>query len=400
LKGNGHGSYSFDEPPQGFSNGHDKPNGKTQWQNNPAWEHEKEPFEALDFASLPDKPDTPRRWVVPGWIPMLETCGLGGSTSAGKTLLAQQLATCIAFGRDCLGKETIEHKVAMVLCEDYLNDAHWRQVGINKHYGLHMADLAGRLLIMPRRRKKFNYLGIFDRDGELHHTTFFHQLIGELYNFSAKFVVLDTRADVFRGNQNDEHHAREFVRKTTDLIAQELDGAVMMLYQPSRAGRRDGSGESGSVQWDSAFRSRLSLTPRSDSAEDQEQAIGARLLKFYKSTWSEAGEVLDINWNDHVFVREQELAAENTTAIFERRAEQSKEDRVFLKMLDLYTVQGRLVTSSRHGNYAPRIFSEDNQAEGLRLSSFERAMTRLFAQNAIKQVTVNQRDKIVKVEKP
>ena len=95
---------------------------------------------------------------------------------------------------------------------------------------------------------------MFDQDGELHTTTFFDQLLAELKAFGARLTVLDGRSDIFRGNQNDEHQARTFVRKVTDRIAEETEGYVVMIFQPSRAGRVDGTGESGSVQWDAAFR--------------------------------------------------------------------------------------------------------------------------------------------------
>jgi len=84
-------------------------------------------------------------------------------------------------------------------------------------------------------------------------------LLGELKAFGSKFTVLDPRADVFWGNQNDERHARRFVRDIIDRIAEETDGLCLMLYQPSRSGRQDGTGESGSVQWDAAFRASILL---------------------------------------------------------------------------------------------------------------------------------------------
>jgi hypothetical protein len=116
---------------------------------------------ALDPLRLENDPQISRQWLVDGWLPMGETCGLGGAGGEGKTLLAHQLATVSALGSgQWLGMRVSPMKAALVLCEDNVNDAHWRQVKINRLYGCSMEDLAGELFTLPRREADSNYLAV------------------------------------------------------------------------------------------------------------------------------------------------------------------------------------------------------------------------------------------------
>jgi RecA-family ATPase len=372
---NGNPSIVYDLPPGSSADLDDE---EEAWQG-PAWEHPAEPNEELDFTTLADDPLTHREWVIPGWIPLMETTGFTGAGGEGKTLGAQMAATSVAIGKDWLGLKTVPMKAACVLCEDYPNDAYWRQNDINRKYGLRMAELAGRLLIMPRRTKKHNYLAIFEPDGTLHKTTWFYQLVKRLKAFGARLVVIDTRADVFKGNQNDENQSREFVRQVLDAIAQAIGGAVLLLYQPSRSGRDNGSYESGSVQWDSAFRSRLVLKRRKKAENDDGNG---RTIERIKANFAKPSDSFNINWDDHVFVREADPAAQPG---YERAAHASKADRVFLKGLDAYSENNERVSSNKSANnYAPRVFLKDASInEGCGLDDLESALHRLLRINKI-----------------
>lgn len=343
----------------------------------PPWEHPLEASEALDFATLADHPSFTREWGIEDWFPLLETTGCGGPGGEGKTLLASQLATAHALERPWLSMPVEPMKAALVLCEDRTNDAHLRQVDINRYYGARMADLDGRLLVLPRRNKQHNYLGIFDQDGELHLTTWFDQLVKQLKAFGARMTVLDGRSDIFRGNQNDERHARMFVRKVTDRIAEETEGYCALLYQPSRAGRVDGTGEAGSSQWDAAFRARGVLLP----AEPDDDPATRRLVRK-KSNFAAKGTEIEIRWHNGVFVSAEELDAARPA--YELAAERSKGERVFLALLRQFTQQQRRVSASpTAGNYAPKEFAKEPGAEGCKQSAFESAMRTLLAQHVV-----------------
>jgi RecA-family ATPase len=59
---------------------------------------------------------------------------------------------------------------------------------------------------------------------------------------------------------------------------------------------------------------------------------------------------------------------------------------VFLQLLNRYTLNGQAISDKRKGNYAPRVFAEEQEAKLARLtpSMLEAAMRRLFATNRIK----------------
>jgi RecA-family ATPase len=357
------------------------------------WLHDKEPIEALDFANLADDPQIERQWAVPAWFPILETIGFGGPGGEGKTLVAQMFGTAAALGRSCLGLPFEQMRATLVLCEDRHDDAYLRQADINRAFGCRMSDLAGRLNILPRRKNKHNYLAIFDQDGELHANVFFDQLLAELKAFASKFNVIDPRADVFWGNQNDERHARLFVRQITDRIAEETDGLCIMLYQPSRAGRADGSGESGSVQWDAAFRCRLLLNPATEADDPN-----IRHLVRKKSNFSAKNEEIEILWDKGVFIREEEIAARQPS--YEVAAQISQTRTAFVHLLDKFTQQNRPVSSSLNSaHYAPRQFAKEKAAGGIKEAAFERVMRELFDENVIINVSYGSGSKQTKIAK-
>lgn len=376
------------------TNGHAKPNGNGANHdsgNKSPWLHDPEPIETLDFVTLADNPATTRAWAVPAWFPMLETVGLGGPGGEGKTLLAQTFATAQTLGETYLGLQFEQMKTALVLCEDRHNDAHWRQADINRSFGCRMSDLAGQLKIYPRRQNLYNYLGIFDQDGELHTTTFFDQLLADLKAFGAKVTYLDGRSDIFRGNQNDEQHARPFIRKITDRIAWETEGVVVLIYQPSRAGRVDGTGESGSAQWDAAFRARIYLEPARKDADPD-----TRRLVRKKSNFSAKDEEIEIRWNQGVFVP----ASEAAKPAYEVAAERMKAERVFLQMLDRFNGSGLDVSgSSSARNYAPRKFAEQkDHVEECTQEELEQAMTTLLFAKKIANATSGRSKRLARVE--
>lgn len=160
------------------------------------------------------------------------------------------------------------------------------------------------------------------------------------------------------------------MRCITDRIAEETGGLCMLLYQPSRAGRNDG--ESGSVQWDAAFRSRIMIT--SPDPED----LTVRQLTRIKSNFSAKGETIELRWNKSgVFLRQEEIDAQ--TPSYEVAARLNKPRRVFLNLLDKFTKQNRPVSEAVSSpNYAPKVFAAEEAAEGCDSDSLANAMRRLF----------------------
>jgi RecA-family ATPase len=204
--------------------------------------------------------------------------------------------------------------------------------------------------------------------------------VEQVKGFGAGLTILDTRADLFLGNQNDEDQARTFVRLVTDRIAEETGGACMLLYHPSRTGLRDGSGESGSVQWDATFRSRMFqgfIKPEGDTPEDPY----ARVLIRKKSSFAARDEEIQMKWEDGVFIRTDKPASTGISAsIAKQRAE-----RVFLELVSKTATEGQHVSaSSNSGNYAPKVFAGRSDSERVTKRDFAAVMKSLFVEKKIR----------------
>jgi RecA-family ATPase len=243
-----------------------------------------------------------------------------------------------------------------------------------------MADLAGELFTLPRREADSNYLAVFDKDDNMELTEFFHQLLEDLKAFGARLVVLDTREDVFCGDQNNPIHARTFVRGCCDRIARELNGIVLLIYHPSVRGTADGDYQSGSVQWNSAFRARLVLTRPTGEGKEDDDTVDTRILSLIKGNFAPPTEALKINWKDGAFVCKPAAVDDALTY----RAETDKGRRVFQQLRDRYQDQGRTVSAGKGPNYAPRLFADDPDCERCTEKQLTIAMLSLLKDGTLK----------------
>ena len=192
--------------------------------------------------------------------------------------------------------------------------------------------------------------------------------------------MLDTLADVFPGNENDRGQARAFTQQALGLLAREIDGAVLALAHPSRAGMNSGSGESGSTAWIGTFRSQLYLaTPRAEG-EAEPADPDLRVLTRRKSNAARANETIELRWRNGVFVPTR---TPGIIGSIERRTC----ERVFLDLLDKVTTEDQRVSHNpRAGNYAPRVFAvrPEHDRERFRKADFERALHTLLSRREIR----------------
>ena len=242
-----------------------------------------------------------REWVVVDWIPLRHVTALYGDGGLGKTLLAQQLLTSVATGKDWLGLAVKPMKAFGLLCEDHEQDLHLNQDRINSRYWIGYADL-GNLRLWSSVGFD-NLLMQFDggeaATGKL--TAFFNELLQEIKTFGAQFVVIDTVADTFGGNENNRNQVRQFVANACGRIAREIDGAVLICAHPSLSGLNSGAGTSGSTAWNNTVRSRLFIS--ADKPQEGDEADpDLRHLSRKKSNYARAGESLTIRWVDGVFM--------------------------------------------------------------------------------------------------
>ncbi len=97
----------------------------------------------------------------------------------------------------------------------------------------------------------------------------------------------------FGGQNYVERQVTQFIDEMLRL-AEAIRGVVLLTQHPSMAGRRSGTGESGTVQWENAVRSRLYV--------HKHQALGL-VLEGMKANYAAKAPPLKIEWRRGVFER-------------------------------------------------------------------------------------------------
>lgn len=250
-------------------------------------------------AQLQNRPLTEREWAVNEWIPQHCVTGLYGDGGVGKSLLAMMLMTSVSTGADFLNLPTKQTKVFGYFCEDTEDELHRRQNSINEHYCLEFKNLTD--IVWQSRVGMDNLLMTF-KNGVGSPTEAYQTLRENVRDIGAQFVVVDTAADTFGGNENARPEVRQFINLLGQL-ALEISGAVILCAHPSRSGLADDSGSGGSTAWNNTLRSRLYLRkPKLKEGEEEtpENSVIRELQKM-KSNYSSIGDKLTLKWHHGAF---------------------------------------------------------------------------------------------------
>jgi RecA-family ATPase len=328
----------------------------------------------IDPREFIGQPVPEREWIVPDWVPVGVTTALYGPGGTGKSLLAQQLMTAAAVGGNWVGIPVEPVPSLGVFCEDDVDELRRRQHSINRElFGCDL-DALGDARWLPRLGKD-NVLMTFTRDGRGAPTPLLGLIEEAARDFGAKLIIIDTIADTFGGDQNNAGQVRQYVQFGLARLARAIGGAVVACAHPSRSGISSNSGESGSVQWDAAFRSRLYLSaPKKEDKDDPEPDPDARILSRKKANYAQRDETVSLYWESGVL---------KSDAPSERAARPPAED-VFMTILDNVTREHQTLSPNlRASNYAPRLFEKRPERKGYRQRDFENAMQLLLSMREI-----------------
>jgi RecA-family ATPase len=325
-----------------------------------------------------------RRFILPGWIVRGSAGLLGGMEGVGKSLLAQQMATCAAAGLPFLGLD-IEHVPSIyITCEDPTEELWRRQESINAALGISMGDLAGRLRTHSLKGHLGNDLSTSDEHGLLQPTARYHQIRSAAIAFGANLLFLDNAAHLFPGNENARHEVATFLG-LLEKLSEEIDGAVVLLAHPNKEhakGNKQGNEYSGSTGWSAHVRNRLFIDypePAEGTSVDEDM----RVLRRSKANYAARGEEIQFLWHQWAFVRPNDVPV-NIDREQAANAKAASENDRFLRLLDILTEQKRNVSHSPNGsNFAPKVMAGMTEAGGLSREAFKRAMERLFGVGAI-----------------
>lgn len=329
-------------------------------------------FSAAEFAT---RRLTPRPWLVPEIIPGAQVSTLDGDGGTGKSTLAQQLMVSAVSGRSWLGQQVAKGPAIYLSAEDDADEIHRRLECILVDYGLGFEALQD-LHVWPLAEND-PALVVADRDDTLSPTSRWTELVEAVAAIKPVVVVLDSRADVFGGNEVSRAQARGFISLLRQLAVRERC-AVILLAHPSLTGMASGTGNSGSTHWRNSVRGALYLTR--PNVEEGVPDPDARVLTVMKANYGPTGQSFQLRWSAGAFV----LDGDATIAPVDRKQAAANADEVFLQILAAYTAQGRRVSDAVGAAYAPAIFAREPAAAGFKKAALGAAMNRLFGAGKIR----------------
>jgi RecA-family ATPase len=318
-------------------------------------------------------PVPPMRWLATRRIPAADATILSGDGGCGKTTVALQLAVAVERGLgDWLGT-ICEAGPAIVFSGEEPEDEMRRRLEcVTRARGLEPEDCEN--LYFHFADPDACLLGTARQNGAIGPTPLFEALRTATLEIRPALIVVDSIAATFGGNQNDRVHARSFVGLFRRL-AREADCAVLLLDHPSLSGITSGTGRGGSMDWQNATRARLHL----ETIDDQDGA--ERVLEVKKINYGKPGEKVKLRWQDGCFAMQGETPAPLQAAAF------NAADRAYLACLDRLTEQGREVREHPGRGYAPKVFADMPEAQGVTARGFAAAQARLFSADLIHIVT-------------
>jgi RecA-family ATPase len=334
---------------------------------------------------------TARRWLVADLIPAGQVTELRGDGGAGKSTLALQLCVSAVTGAPWLRLPVEHHGPAFYLAsEDDADELRRRLFAIAEQATIDR-DALGDLLVWPLATE--DPALVAQGPMGVGPTARWAQLVAHVEQLRPAVIVLDSRADVFAGEEINRQQVRGFIGRLRELAIR-VGAAVVVLAHPSQSGKADRTGNSGSTHWGNAVRSALYLSHV--IGHDGEPHGDMRVLSVVKSNYGPGGLTLPLRWQAGVFVSEWTGAAP-----LSRDEERAKVDELFLILLAERNAQGRIVSDRTGPNFAPAVFAKMPRAAGVTSSGFREAMERLFEANRIAVIEVgrpsNSRKKLIAV---
>ncbi|WP_414901298.1 AAA family ATPase [Sphingomonas flavalba] len=324
-----------------------------------AWE-----LPLIDATLWYEKEPPARRFVVDGWLARATGALLVGEDGVGKSLLAQQLATCVAAGRSFLGLN-VEHAGALyVSCEDDENELWRRQRAINQALGVPIGAAPAMLSSLVGHTNV--ELGFYDQNNQFRLSPVALGIVACAKERGAALIVLDNLAHFFPGNENVRHDVAAFCA-AIERMAIDADATVLILAHPSKAGAE----YSGSTGWSAHVRQRWYME-RDDVDRD------SRTLRKSKANYAESGTEVRCRWMNWAFVNEADLPP-NVVAQLAGTAQAAAENDAFLRCLAAATERRQAVSHNPGVNYAPNIFRAMPEGKGFKEEAFKNALQRLLA---------------------
>ncbi|MCJ7995889.1 AAA family ATPase [Rhizobium cremeum] len=331
----------------------------------------RDPLNFITASRFAHRPIPVREWFLEGLIPNRTVTILNGDGGVGKSLLALQIAAAAAMGCETLGLTPTADRALYIGAEDEAEEFHRRLADISASMDRDLASLHSLQVLSLADSDAI--LATPDKNGTMHPTDLWLEIAEHVEKFKPRFVVFDTAADLFGGDEIKRPHVRGFIALLRKM-AIEGDCAVLLLAHPSVEGMKSGSGSSGSTAWNNSVRSRLYLTrPTGDSIDPD-----ARVLKTMKANYGTTGDEIRLRWKAGAFVLDDGTPSP-AAALLAKRA-----DDIFIQLLDGINASGQRVSSSKSVTYAPSVMADMPGAAGVKKKELEAAMKRLLASGKLR----------------
>lgn len=320
------------------------------------------------------RPVVEREWIVPDLMPRGEPTLMFGAGATGKSLLLLQLCMCMAAGRQWLECDIPPGRAMMFTCEDSTDEINRRARAVLDAMDLDWDDLGDRLAIVPMRDSEADAVLATEQGGVLQTTPSYDALKRLVTDFGADFVVIDTLADAFAGDENQRAQAKQFVGRIARLSRK---ATYVVTAHPSVSGMADGRGSSGSTGWPAAVRSHLYFGRLKEEDADPD----VRTLSNMKANYAQEGAGgIEVRW---------EAGAFKAVGRMDRIRQSADAEAVFLELLRVWTEAGDYVNAKGSTSYAPSVFADAPQAKAARLTKkhLKDAMNRLIASGRVESAT-------------
>jgi RecA-family ATPase len=312
--------------------------------------------------------------VVPLYVPHPTVTLLYGDGAVGKSLLGLQLGAARALGKEWIGLLPEPGRTIYFSAEDDEDEMHRRLDDIRRFYDATWAEIGKGLRLRDNVGADAVLCGW--HKGVMTPSSVMSRLVGHIDNFDAQFVIIDTLADAYPGDENDRAQARQFIGMLKQA-ARTRRCSFLVLAHPSLSGLSTGRGTSGSTGWSNSVRSRLyfQIAKATDGSEPDKNL---RTLGGMKSNYGVPGGKIDLEWKNGLFVPVHGLGG------IDKLAAEKKAEDVFTGLLKELSDQGRNVNASKGPTYAPAVFAKEDSAQGMKKGDLEGAMGRLLKSKTIK----------------
>lgn len=310
-----------------------------------------------------------RQWIVRDLIPAGGVTMLTGAGGEGKTLFAQQIASCVASGYPVLDRPTTRCTVLALYGEDDDDELVRRQQSIMRVHSIDPDDVADYHFMSLFGRDTL--LGGFDRQtGAFIPSDLYTSIRDTALDLGARLVILDNSTQMYGGDVNDRSTVVRFLQALNKL-ALEINGAVLLLGHVAKA---DGSTYAGTTAWRDGVRQAMQITrderPVPSILAGYKESM--RIVKVTKSNYGASGTEFSMMWKEGAFVT---VAGNELPDITETSRE------TFLRHLATLTKeQVHLSAAPRAVNYAPRVMREHF---GARTDMMETALNSLMAEDLL-----------------